>query len=757
MRYSLAISTVLVFCAVLVVSTGKYLFQSAEHLANDTRRIAEGQQTLLLLEQILSAVKDAETGQRGFVLTGDETYLEPYNISVLSIDSLMVSLQPRLPKQTSEYLTLQRLVQKRFVLLTGIIQTRRQRGFTEAQGELMSKGSKIVMDSIRAISKRLQHREEQATAAVIAQNADYFRNATVAIIGGSCTLLLLLAGFAATMSLFVRYRAKKDAVLQEQRAFTQSILSTVPSLMLVFDMEKGGFHYVNTYFEKLLGYTPEEMTALGENSLWAMVHPDDFSSLRESSELLRKAADNTVYEREYRIRHKDGSWRSFTDRAVVFRRNEQGEVRQILAFLLDITDRVRAEEELKRSEMLQRSIVNTPLYSITVLEAIRNEKQEIADFRFVLLNDVAAKRLQKTPEELQQLTILQLLPTVRHSEYFARCCDVVISGNNAIFEAPGQAIPGSWGLHTYSKLNDGLVITSYDITDRKAAEEKIFELNAALANKNANLERLVADRTAQLQLSNQELLFTNQQLEETNKELESFSYSVSHDLRAPLRTVNGFAEMLRERYAEQLDDEAQRLVGKISHGAQKMGVLIDELLALSRLGRKTLQISDVDMTELVRSVVADDLNSNNELSAFSIEIASLPNAACDAGLLRQVWFNLLSNAVKYSRNSASKIISVTSFIQNDNVVYTVRDEGVGFDMRYADKLFNVFQRLHKERDFEGTGIGLAIVKRVITKHGGTVWVEAEPNKGATFYFSLSRAAMQSEVIPTLPTLTYEKP
>jgi light-regulated signal transduction histidine kinase (bacteriophytochrome) len=293
----------------------------------------------------------------------------------------------------------------------------------------------------------------------------------------------------------------------------------------------------------------------------------------------------------------------------------------------------------------------------------------------------------------------------------------------------------NWFTNVCSKLNDGLVILYYDISDRKVAEMKISELNTALANSNTDLERLVEERTAQLHRVNQELVFTNQQFQETNKELEAFSYSVSHDLRAPLRSVNGFAEMLRERYKDQFDEEGLRLLGRITNGAQKMGILIDELLALSRLGRKALQISDVNMTEIVHSVL-EELNTHNELADYSIEISALPNAACDTALLRQVWVNLLSNAVKYSRHSASKSISITFFMQNGTPVYAVRDQGVGFDMRYADKLFNVFQRLHKERDFEGTGIGLAIVKRIITKHGGQVWAEAEINNGATFFFSL---------------------
>lgn len=440
---------------------------------------------------------------------------------------------------------------------------------------------------------------------------------------------------------------------------------------------------------------------------------------------------------------KNGSWRYSTDRAIVFRRDENGAIRQVLSFLYDNTDRVHAEQERVHSETLLKGVLDTSLYGIVVVEAIRNGKQEIMDFRYTLLNEAARKGFGRTLEEVQASTISQLYPAVLQTGQFSRYCEVVETGNSASFDVQyvGDGY-NNWFTNVCSKLNDGLVILYYDISDRKVAEAKVIELNAALENTNTDLERLVEERTAQLHRVNQELVFINQQFQETNKELEAFSYSVSHDLRAPLRTVNGFAEMLRERYGDKLDEEGLRLLGRITNGAQKMGILIDELLALSRLGRKSLQLSEVNMVEIIHSVL-EELNVHNELADFAIEISALPTAVGDTALLRQVWINLLSNAVKYSRHSASKSISITFSVQNGVPVYAIRDQGVGFDMRYADKLFNVFQRLHKEREFEGTGIGLAIVKRIVTKHGGQVWAEAEVNKGATFFFSLLNLTSQN--------------
>jgi signal transduction histidine kinase len=219
-----------------------------------------------------------------------------------------------------------------------------------------------------------------------------------------------------------------------------------------------------------------------------------------------------------------------------------------------------------------------------------------------------------------------------------------------------------------------------------------------------------------------------------NKELDSFTYSVSHDLRAPLRAVNGYAQMLEEDYASRVDDEGRRLIGKVRSSGERMGRLIDDLLEFSRLGRQEPVRGRIDMAALAREVAA-------EVGAgpAAIEIAALPHALGDRSLLRQVWANLIGNAVKYSGKSERPRVQVGGRSEAAQNVYWVRDNGAGFDMRYADKLFGVFQRLHRADEFPGTGVGLAIVQRVVDRHGGRVWAEGVPREGACFYFSLPGA------------------
>jgi signal transduction histidine kinase len=259
-----------------------------------------------------------------------------------------------------------------------------------------------------------------------------------------------------------------------------------------------------------------------------------------------------------------------------------------------------------------------------------------------------------------------------------------------------------------------------------ATRERYQELQAESAEEvrrlNAELEERVRQRTAQV--------------EAINKELEAFTYSVSHDLRAPLRGMSGFARVLEEDYGERLDDDGRRYLEIIKSNAAHMGRLIDDLLSLSRLGRQPLKAATIALGELAkeafREASADNQHRNIELS-----VDNLPECRGDASLLRQVLINLISNAVKFTRHALPARIHVSSTSQNGEVVYFVRDNGAGFDMRYAGKLFGVFQRLHGPEEFAGTGVGLAIVKRIVERHGGRIWAEGEPGKGATFYFTLA--------------------
>lgn len=264
--------------------------------------------------------------------------------------------------------------------------------------------------------------------------------------------------------------------------------------------------------------------------------------------------------------------------------------------------------------------------------------------------------------------------------------------------------------------DDGIAIFYTDITKYKEAEEEVRSFNQ-------KLEAMVAVRT--------------RELEAANKELESFSYSVSHDLRAPLRSIHGYMNIFAEEYTGKLDDEANRLIHIIQDNARRMGQLIDDLLSFSRLGRKELMKGTISMEDMVDGIWEELLRDQNGRD-IDFTRASLPPAFVDSVTMRHVWTNLLSNALKYTGRKPKAIIEVGAREEGDKIVYFVRDNGSGFDMRYYEKLFGVFQRLHSQEEFEGTGVGLAIVHRILHRHGGSIWADARPEEGATFYFALPR-------------------
>ncbi|MDP8206155.1 MAG: ATP-binding protein [Candidatus Electryonea clarkiae] len=303
----------------------------------------------------------------------------------------------------------------------------------------------------------------------------------------------------------------------------------------------------------------------------------------------------------------------------------------------------------------------------------------------------------------------------------------------------------------YDDFNDLIEQIQFQQEAKDKAEEKLREHSVNLENEvqkrtidlSKQMEEVEQLNQAMLNLmedqriTNETLSTTSHQLRETNKELEAFAYSVSHDLRAPLRAIDGFAEMLFEDYGEKLDAEGQHQIDVIQQSARSMGALIDGLLKFSRLGRKGLHYSRIEMFDLVKDVL-EQIKLTSSGIKIDLRMTDLLPANGDRTLIKEVLANLLSNAVKYSKQDDSIPITIGSRTEKTENVYFVKDNGVGFDMKYVDKLFKVFQRLHKPADYEGTGIGLALVQRIIYRHGGRVWAEGIVNEGATFYFTLPK-------------------
>ncbi|MDP4285314.1 MAG: ATP-binding protein [Bacteroidota bacterium] len=351
-----------------------------------------------------------------------------------------------------------------------------------------------------------------------------------------------------------------------------------------------------------------------------------------------------------------------------------------------------------------------------------NEKERRAAELAIANKELAFQNKEKEKRAVELATANKEL-VFQNDEKEKRAAELVIANEELAFQ-------------NYEKENRAaeLVIANKELAfqneekEKRAAElvmanEDLNKAEIVIKKLNMGLEKKVMERTAEL--------------ESANKELESFSYSVSHDLRAPLRAVNGYAQILNEDYGTQLEPEAGRITKNIMTNAKKMGQLIDGLLTFSQLGRKKLVKKIVLMQDMV-SHLCNEIKDKENNSNIQFQINELQPSKCNIIAIEQVWVNLISNAVKYSGGKEKPIIEIGSEIKGDEIIYHIKDNGAGFDMRYADKLFGIFQRLHSDEEFEGTGVGLAIVKRLVTKHGGRVWAEGKLNEGAAFYFTLHK-------------------
>ncbi len=519
--------------------------------------------------------------------------------------------------------------------------------------------------------------------------------------------LLNIAAFCLLLLWHVRSWQPNDSERRQSRQSEEQFRLAVESLpgAIVLVNKAGEIGLVNAQTEALFGYSRAEL--LGQPV--EMLVPSQFSVNHQQ---YRDSFFDTAVARPmgagrdlFGLR-KDGSQVPIE---IGLNPITTAEGSYVLASIIDITERKRAEQQLR-----------------LVVEATPNAIILVSPAgKISLVNRQAEALFGYSREQLLGQLIEMLVPMqfhAHHEQYRDSFFDAPLArpmgAGRDLFglRQDGSQVPVEIGLNPITTTEGSFVLASIiDITERKQAEAEIRKMNM-------ELEQRVADRTAQL--------------EATNKELESFAYSVSHDLRAPLRSIDGFSLALLEDYADKLDANAQSYLQRVRAASQRMAQLIDDLLMLSRLTRSDLRPETVNLSALVKTI-ADELCAIEPERQVEFVIAPNVRVKADALLMRAVLENLLGNAWKFSAKHPTACIEFGMQVQSDGqTIYFVRDDGAGFDMAYVDKLFGAFQRLHTPAEFSGTGIGLATVQRIIHRHGGQIWAEGGVEQGATFYFKL---------------------
>lgn len=508
----------------------------------------------------------------------------------------------------------------------------------------------------------------------------------------------------------ITYLKKIERQNQETLKSHSDLVNSINGIIWETNAKTSAATYINERVESILGYTAEQW--LNTPNFWAShIHPEDQSWVIEQG--ITNTKNKEPYDLKYRFTTADDRTVWVHD-TVTIKLDELGNPHLLRGVMIDITKQKEIEESLQQSENRYRQMFE---HNKAIKFLVDPENGAFLD-----ANPAAVEFYGYTLEEFKNMTVHDISPFSPESVKAALAA--ASNEQQDYFQFQHQLKSGeARDVEIYSgPINFGEKIVLYsivhDITDRRQKEREIQDLTETL-------EQRVGKRTSQLQ--------------EINQELEAFAYSISHDLRAPLRAITGYSNILHADFSEELPAQAQEYLERIDQSSQKMDQLIHDLLMLSRLGRQTLRIHEIDYCKMTKRIFAEQIKAFPDRKFDLTTCKICPNINADPQLLEIMVSNLIANAIKFTQMREFPQIEFGAIENNDEeVIYFVKDNGIGFKMDYADKLFTPFQRLHGESEFKGTGIGLAIVSRVIQRHNGRIWVESEPDKGTTFYFTIGK-------------------
>ncbi len=722
-------------------------------------QISQAERVRWALARLLSQIQDVETGARGFVMTGDPTFLEAFKTAAASVHDHYLevcALTADNPNQTANGKALEPLINQRIALSRSGVKLRQTDGFEAARLAVASGAGKAVMDRIRGVIATMNAEE----ATLLSQRQSLAKrenhNANVlTTIGTGLSFTVLTAVFAFVLR-ENRLRRKSEHSLQANRAeletairANQLIMDNSLDVICTID-EEGRFAFLSSACEKFWGYSPSEL--IGQEYI-KLVHPDDHAKTNQAAADIMAGKPLSDFENRYR--RKDGSLIP-----VVWSSSWSAKDRIMFCVAHDITERLRKDE---------------------VIQQLNTELQQHATRLQSLFESLPGLYLVLTPDLVITAAsdaYLKATMTTRESILGRKQFDAFPDNPDDTTANGAANLLASFNRVKQLAAPDTMAIQRYDIRRPDGVFEERFwsPVNSPVLNADGRVEYIihrvedVTDfvrkksphsapdlglhaRLEQMEVEvyqrSQEIQSMMDRLRIANEELESFSYSVSHDLRAPLRHIEGFSGMLSKHAANTLDERGQRYLKVIADSARGMGVLIDDLLTFARIGRAELRRLPVRLDELVQDVRQ---SMASEINGRQIEWAlhPLPIVQGDPNLLRQVFSNLIGNAVKYTGRKPAAHITIATAPSDHagEIVISVSDNGAGFDMKYENKLFGVFQRLHTATEFEGNGVGLANVRRIIQRHGGRTWAKGEPDKGATFYFSLPHDSNPAMTTPS---------